>query len=112
MVLTRFSKIHPPLQGTKIQNLSIPLLLKMIKEPSIKITESLEVGLNKPLFLIAGPCVIEIEDLVLDVAGKLSEITQQLGIPFIFKASFDKANRTSHLSYRGPGIEKGLAVLE
>ena len=71
-----------------------------------------EVGLDKPLFLIAGPCVIESETLVIDVASELKFITQQLSMPFIFKASFDKANRSSHLSYRGPGIEKGLAVLE
>ena len=71
-----------------------------------------EVGLDKPLFLIAGPCVIESEQLVLDVANELRSITQELGIPFIFKTSFDKANRSSHLSYRGLGIEKGLAILE
>ena len=71
-----------------------------------------EVGLDKPLFLIAGPCVIESEQLVLDVASELQSITQKLGMPFIFKTSFDKANRSSHLSYRGPGIEKGLAILE
>lgn len=71
-----------------------------------------EVGLDKPLFLIAGPCVIESEQLVLDVASELKLITQKLGMPFIFKTSFDKANRSSHLSYRGPGIEKGLAILE
>lgn len=71
-----------------------------------------EIGLNNPLFLIAGPCVIESEALVMDVAGELKSITQQLDMPFIFKASFDKANRSSHLSYRGPGIEKGLAILE
>lgn len=71
-----------------------------------------EVGLDKPLFLIAGPCVIESEALVMDVAGELKIITQALDMPFIFKASFDKANRSSNLSYRGPGIEKGLAVLE
>ena len=71
-----------------------------------------EVGLDKPLFLIAGPCVIESETLVMDVAGELKTITQALDIPFVFKASFDKANRSSYLSYRGPGIEKGLAALE
>lgn len=71
-----------------------------------------EIGLNNPLFLIAGPCVIESEALVMDVAGELKSITQQLDMPFIFKASFDKANRSSHLSYRGPGIEKGLTILE
>ncbi|MGP3398301.1 3-deoxy-8-phosphooctulonate synthase [Coxiella burnetii] len=71
-----------------------------------------EIGLNNPLFLIAGPCVIESEALVMDVAGELKSITQQLDMSFIFKASFDKANRSSHLSYRGPGIEKGLTILE
>ncbi|AJC50223.1 3-deoxy-8-phosphooctulonate synthase [Coxiella endosymbiont of Amblyomma americanum] len=71
-----------------------------------------EIGLDKPLFLIAGPCVIESEQLVLDVASELKEITQSLQMPFIFKTSFDKANRSSHLSYRGPGIDKGLKILE
>jgi len=70
------------------------------------------VGLEHPFFLIAGPCVIESEQLVMDVAGQLKQITQQLNIPFIFKSSFDKANRSSHESYRGMGIEKGLAILE
>lgn len=70
------------------------------------------VGIDQPLFLIAGPCVIESEQLVMDVAGKLKEITQALKIPFVFKSSFDKANRSSHLSYRGPGIEKGLQILD
>src|SRR3989338_4317669 len=67
---------------------------------------------DQPFFLIAGPCVIESEALVLDVAGQLKEITDELNIPFIFKSSFDKANRSSHASFRGPGIEKGLAILE
>ncbi|OGO95704.1 MAG: 3-deoxy-8-phosphooctulonate synthase [Coxiella sp. RIFCSPHIGHO2_12_FULL_44_14] len=71
-----------------------------------------EVGLNEPLFLIAGPCVIESEQLTLDIAGQLREITAHLRIPFVFKSSFDKANRSSHLSFRGPGLEKGLAILE
>ena len=70
-----------------------------------------EVGIDKPFFLIAGPCVIESEQLSLDVAGKLQELTSQLSIPFIFKSSFDKANRSSHDSYRGPGIEEGLKIL-
>ncbi len=70
-----------------------------------------EVGLNQPLFLIAGPCVIEGEGLILDIAGTLKEITSELGIPFIFKSSFDKANRSSHQSFRGPGLDKGLEVL-
>lgn len=72
---------------------------------------SFDVGLNKPFFLIAGPCVIESEQLIMDTAGTLVELTKKLHIPFIFKASFDKANRTSHTSYRGVGIEQGLAIL-
>ena len=71
-----------------------------------------EVGLDSPFFLIAGPCVIEEPALTTEIAGSLKEITTRLGIPFIFKASFDKANRSSSRSYRGPGIEAGLAVLE
>ena len=70
-----------------------------------------DVGLDHPFFLIAGPCVIESEQLQLDVAGQLKEITSALGIPFIFKSSFDKANRTSGTSFRGPGMEEGLRVL-
>jgi 2-dehydro-3-deoxyphosphooctonate aldolase (KDO 8-P synthase) len=70
------------------------------------------VGPDQPLFLIAGPCVIEGATLTQEIAGKLVEITAKLGIPFIFKASFDKANRSSRSSYRGPGLEAGLAVLE
>jgi 2-dehydro-3-deoxyphosphooctonate aldolase (KDO 8-P synthase) len=69
------------------------------------------VGPDKPLFLIAGPCVVESEGLILDVAGKLKELTARLGIPFIFKSSFDKANRSSQKSYRGPGMEEGLRIL-
>ncbi|MCB1760897.1 MAG: 3-deoxy-8-phosphooctulonate synthase [Gammaproteobacteria bacterium] len=71
-----------------------------------------EVGLDRPLFLIAGPCVVESEQLTLDTAGRLQEIAARLQIPFIFKSSFDKANRSSGSSYRGPGLEAGLAVLE
>ncbi|QBQ54899.1 3-deoxy-8-phosphooctulonate synthase [Nitrosococcus wardiae] len=71
-----------------------------------------EVGLERPLFLIAGPCVIESEQLALDTAGKLKEITARLGIPFIYKSSFDKANRTSVESFRGLGMEAGLRILE
>ena len=71
-----------------------------------------EVGLDQPLFLIAGTCVIESEQMTLDTAGRLQEITTELGIPFIYKSSFDKANRSSGSSYRGPGMEQGLAVLE
>ncbi|TNJ35197.1 3-deoxy-8-phosphooctulonate synthase [Arenimonas terrae] len=70
-----------------------------------------KVGLDQPFFLIAGPCVIESEQLQLDVAGQLKEITGRLGIHFIFKSSFDKANRTSGTSFRGPGLEAGLKVL-
>jgi 2-dehydro-3-deoxyphosphooctonate aldolase (KDO 8-P synthase) len=70
-----------------------------------------EVGLNHPIFLIAGPCVIESEQLQMDTAGTLKEITSQLGIPFIFKSSFDKANRSSGTSFRGPGRERGLEIL-
>ena len=70
-----------------------------------------EVGLDRPLFLIAGPCVVESEALQLDVAGKLKEICGALAIPFIFKSSYDKANRSSHASFRGPGMEEGLRVL-
>ena len=72
---------------------------------------SFEVGPERPFFLIAGPCVIESEGLVLDVAGRLKEMTGALGIPFVFKASFDKANRSSRSSFRGPGIEAGLKAL-
>jgi 2-dehydro-3-deoxyphosphooctonate aldolase (KDO 8-P synthase) len=72
---------------------------------------SFEVGPERPFFLIAGPCVIESEALVLDVAGRLKEITNRLGIPFIFKASFDKANRSSRTSFRGPGVDAGLKAL-
>ena len=70
-----------------------------------------EVGLKHPFFLIAGPCVIESEQLQMDVAGQLKEITGALGIPFIFKSSFDKANRSSGASFRGPGMDKGLEIL-
>jgi len=70
-----------------------------------------EVGLDRPLFLISGPCVIESRELVLDVAGQMRDITDELGIPYIFKASFDKANRSSHESFRGPGMEQGLRFL-
>jgi 2-dehydro-3-deoxyphosphooctonate aldolase (KDO 8-P synthase) len=70
-----------------------------------------EVGLDKPLFVIAGPCVVESEQLQMDVAGQLKEMTGKLGIPFIFKSSYDKANRSSGKSYRGPGMDKGLEIL-
>jgi len=71
-----------------------------------------EVGIDQPLFLIAGPCVIESLQLQIDTAGRLKEITNRLGMPFIFKSSFDKANRSSANSFRGPGLEEGLRVLE
>ena len=70
-----------------------------------------EVGIDQPLFLIAGPCVIESEGLALETAGYLKEVTGRLGIPFIYKSSFDKANRTSSRSFRGPGMEEGLRIL-
>ena len=70
-----------------------------------------DVGLDKPLFLIAGPDTLESEQLCLDVAGFLKEHTQRLGVPYVFKGSFDKANRTSGTSYRGPGMEEGLRIL-
>jgi 2-dehydro-3-deoxyphosphooctonate aldolase (KDO 8-P synthase) len=70
-----------------------------------------EIGLNHPFFLIAGPCVIESRQMAFDTAGALKEITSKLGIPFIYKSSFDKANRSSGKSFRGPGIDEGLAIL-
>ncbi len=71
-----------------------------------------EVGLDQPFFLIAGPCVIESEQLAMDTAGELKELTNRLGIHFIYKSSFDKANRTSVKSFRGVGVEEGLRILE
>jgi len=70
-----------------------------------------DVGPDRPFFLIAGPCVVESEALVIEVAGRMREITRELGIPYIFKASYDKANRSSRESFRGPGIEQGLRIL-
>lgn len=70
------------------------------------------VGLDQPFFLIAGTCVIESEQMTLDTAGFLKELTTKLNIPFIYKSSFDKANRSSHTSYRGPGVERGLKILQ
>src|SRR6478609_1701345 len=70
-----------------------------------------DVGLDQPFFLISGPCVVESEQLQMDVAGQLKEITSALGIPFIFKSSYDKANRSSGSSFRGPGMDKGLEIL-
>jgi 2-dehydro-3-deoxyphosphooctonate aldolase (KDO 8-P synthase) len=71
-----------------------------------------EAGIDQPFFLIAGPCVIESEALAIDTAGELKEITAALGIPFIYKSSYDKANRSSHKSFRGPGVEEGLRILQ
>src|SRR5579872_107087 len=71
-----------------------------------------EIGIGRPLFLIAGPCVIESAELTQQVAGRLKEITGRLGVPFVFKASFDKANRSSRKSFRGLGMEQGLKILE
>ena len=70
-----------------------------------------DVGLDKPFFLMAGPCVIESEEMVMEIAREMKAICDDLGIPYIFKASYDKANRTSVSSFRGPGIEKGLEIL-
>ncbi|RRS05420.1 3-deoxy-8-phosphooctulonate synthase [Aquabacterium soli] len=70
-----------------------------------------DIGLDRPFFLIAGPCVVESEQLQMDTAGTLKEITSALGIPFIFKSSYDKANRSSGTSFRGPGMDKGLEIL-
>ena len=71
-----------------------------------------EVGLDRPLFLIAGPCVIESEKLALETSTQLKEMTGRLGIPFVYKSSFDKANRSSGSSFRGPGLEEGLRILQ
>jgi len=70
-----------------------------------------DVGLDRPLFLIAGPCVVESESLQVDTAGTLKEIAAALGLPFVFKSSYDKANRSSHASFRGPGMDEGLRIL-
>lgn len=70
-----------------------------------------DVGHDRPFFLIAGPCVIEAEGLVIEIAGRMKELTQELGIPYIFKASYDKANRSSKGSFRGPGLDEGLRIL-
>jgi 2-dehydro-3-deoxyphosphooctonate aldolase (KDO 8-P synthase) len=70
-----------------------------------------DVGHDRPFFLIAGPCVIEAEGLVIEIAGRMRELTRELGIPYIFKASYDKANRSSKGSFRGPGLEEGLRIL-
>jgi 2-dehydro-3-deoxyphosphooctonate aldolase (KDO 8-P synthase) len=87
----------------------MPIDSAKIKE--IRITERVRIGGGGPLFLIAGPCVIESEEHAVALARRAKEICGRLGIPYIFKASFDKANRSSVKSYRGPGLEKGLAIL-
>jgi 2-dehydro-3-deoxyphosphooctonate aldolase (KDO 8-P synthase) len=69
-------------------------------------------GIDQPFFLIAGPCVIESEALAIDTAGQLKEISAALGVPFIYKSSYDKANRSSYMSFRGPGVEEGLRILQ
>ncbi len=79
---------------------------------NVKITDKVSIGGKKRFTLIAGPCSIESEELVMEIAGKVKEITDRLGIEYIFKASFDKANRSSINSYRGPGLEKGLEILK
>jgi len=71
-----------------------------------------EAGIDQPFFLIAGPCVIESEALAVDTAGELKDITAALGIPFIYRSSYDKANRSSHKSFRGPGVDEGLRILQ
>ena len=73
---------------------------------------SFQVGLDQPLFLIAGPCVVESEALALETAARLKDIAAAVDVPFIYKSSFDKANRSSHESYRGPGMEEGLRILD
>jgi 2-dehydro-3-deoxyphosphooctonate aldolase (KDO 8-P synthase) len=83
---------------------------KIIRRNAMQVCD-FKVGLDKPFFLIAGPCVIEGEQFALDTAGELKELTQRLGIPFVYKSSFDKANRSSAKSFRGPGIEEGLRIL-
>ena len=84
------------------------MLIDKVKE--VKINDKITVG-NGKIFLFGGPCVIESEDLVMELAKKMKEITEKLGIQYVFKASFDKANRSSIHSYRGPGLEKGLEIL-
>ena len=70
-----------------------------------------DVGLERPFFLIAGPCVIESREMAMDTAGRLAEIARTVGVPFIYKSSFDKANRSSGTSFRGPGMDEGLKIL-
>jgi 2-dehydro-3-deoxyphosphooctonate aldolase (KDO 8-P synthase) len=87
------------------------MLIDSIKTKKIRITEQVTVGGGGPLFLIAGPCVIESEKQALSLARRVKEVCRRLDIPYIFKASYDKANRSSVRSYRGPGLERGLAIL-
>ena len=87
------------------------MLIDSAKTKEIIITENIRIGGGGPLFLIAGPCVIETEEQAVAVARSVKEICARHGIPYIFKASFDKANRSSVKSYRGPGLEKGLSIL-
>ncbi|MGL5573056.1 MAG: 3-deoxy-8-phosphooctulonate synthase, partial [Cetobacterium sp.] len=85
----------------------------MVQEvKKVKIANKFEIGGDNRFTLIAGPCVIESEELVMEVAEKVKDICDRLGINYVFKASFDKANRSSIHSYRGPGIEKGLEILK
>jgi 2-dehydro-3-deoxyphosphooctonate aldolase (KDO 8-P synthase) len=100
-MVTRYSKHLLPLRSTMRRAGN-----NMMKLCGFTVTD------QSPFFLIAGPCVIESEQLALDTAGLLKEVTSELGIPFIYKSSFDKANRTSSKSYRGPGMEAGLRILE
>lgn len=87
--------------------------MSIVKEvKKVRIGDKFEIGGNNRFTLIAGPCVIESEELVMEVAGKVKEICDRLGINYVFKASFDKANRSSIFSYRGPGLEKGLEILK
>ena len=85
--------------------------INVTKRTTMKIA-NIEVGLDKPLFLIAGPCVIESEQMAIDTASSLKEIASELGIPFIYKSSYDKANRSSSQSFRGLGMDNGLAILQ
>ena len=80
--------------------------------PKEIVIDQIHIGNNQPIVLIAGPCVIESEGMVLQIAQEIKEIAELEGIPYIFKSSYDKANRTSHQSFRGPGIEKGLKILD
>lgn len=78
----------------------------------VTVADKVEIGENKRFALIAGPCVIESEEMVMEIAGKIKEICERVGVQYIFKASFDKANRSSIHSFRGPGLEKGLEILK